>query len=240
MAATNRDVKIPMLRMGPLHTARLAMTLKLYSYWRSSASYRVRIALNLKGLEYEIIPIHLLRNGGEQHGAGYRALNPQGRVPLLVDGDFRLTQSLAILEYLEERHPQTPLLPADERRRALVRAFCQAVAADIQPLQNLSTLHYLTKTFEAGDEDKAAWLRHWIETGLAALEEQQRHRPLAPFLFGDQPTFAECVLVPQMYAARRFNCDAAKYPRLAAVAHRCEELPAFEAAHPDNQPDAQS
>ena len=215
------------------------MSLKLYSYWRSSASYRVRIALNLKGLEYETIPVHLLRGGGEQHGPEYRALNPQGRVPLLVDGDFRLTQSLAILEYLESTHPRPPLLPVDERRRALVRAFCQAIAADIQPLQNLGTLGYLTRVFEAGDEDKQAWLQHWIEAGLTALEDQQRHRPRAPFLFGEQPTFAECVLVPQMYAARRFHCDAARFPLLAEIAQRCEELPAFAAAHPDRQPDAQ-
>lgn len=216
------------------------MSLQLYSYWRSSASYRVRIALNLKGLDYSLHPVHLVRDGGEQHRSEFRALNPQGRVPVLVDGDFRLTQSLAILEYLEARFPTPALLPPDERRRALVRSFCQTIAADIQPLQNLSTLHYLSGHFDAGETEKDAWLRHWIENGLVALEEQQRARPKAPFLFGEAPGWAECVLVPQMYAARRFRCDLARFPTLVTVAERCEALPAFAAAHPDQQPDARS
>jgi maleylacetoacetate isomerase len=214
--------------------------LKLYSYWRSSASYRVRIALNLKGIAHEIVPVHLIKDGGQQRSAEYRALNPQGRVPLLVDGDFRLNQSLAILEYLEARHPQPALLPKDERERARIRAFCQTIAADIQPLQNLSTLQYLTRELGVDDARKDAWLRHWIESGLVALEESVHERPTTPFLFGEQPGWAECVLVPQIYAARRFHCDPARFPRLAAVAARCEALPAFVAAHPDRQPDAQT
>jgi maleylacetoacetate isomerase len=214
--------------------------LKLYSYWRSSASYRVRIALNLKGLAYEILPVHLLKDGGQQRSAEYRALNPQGRVPLLVDGDFRLNQSLAILEYLEACHPQPALLPADERLRAQVRAFCHTIAADIQPLQNLSTLQYLSQELNASEAQKEAWLRHWIEAGLSALEEQVAARAAnRAFVFGEQPGWAECLLVPQMYAARRFRCDPARFPWLASVAARCEVLPAFAAAHPDRQPDAQ-
>lgn len=211
--------------------------LKLYSYWRSSASYRVRIALNLKGVTYETLPVHLLKDGGQQRSEAYRALNPQARVPLLVEGDFRLSQSLAILEYLESRHPDPQLLPQEPRRRAEVQAFCQAIAADIQPLQNLSTLQYLTKHFAASEEQKAAWLRHWIETGLAALERQFGQAGTR-FVFGDSPTLADCVLVPQMYAVRRFACDAGRFPRLAAVSAHCESLPAFQAAHPDRQPDA--
>lgn len=216
------------------------MTLKLHSYWRSSASYRVRIALNLKGIAHEIIPVHLLRDGGQQHSLEYRALNPQGRVPLMVDGDLRLTQSLAMLEYLEALHPVPALLPTDEAQRALVRAFCLTIAADIQPLQNLSTLAYLGEYFSAGEDEKAVWLRHWIEVGLVALEDQQAQRPLQTFLFGNQPGMAECCLVPQMYAARRFRCDLKKFPRLAEVSSRCEALPAFTAAHPDQQPDAET
>lgn len=214
--------------------------LKLYSYWRSSASYRVRIALNLKGLPHEIIPVHLLKNGGQQHQANYRALNPQGRVPMLLDDDLRLTQSLAILEYLEERHPTPSLLPADQSQRALARAFCLTIAADIQPLQNIGTLNYLAKNFSAGENAKAAWLRYWIEAGLSALEAQLQNRLQQEFLFDSQPGLAECCLVPQIYAARRFNCDISKFQGLAAISSRCEALPAFRAAHPDEQPDAET
>lgn len=213
--------------------------LKLYAYWRSSASYRVRIALNLKGLPYEIVPVHLVRDGGEQNAAAYRALNPQGRVPLLVDGDFRLGQSQAILEYLEAVHPQPALLPAAPQARAEVLAFCQAIVADIQPLQNLAALNYLKDRLGVDEPARNAWLRHWIERGLAALEEEQAQRPSRAYCFADTPGLAECVLVPQIYAAERFACDATRYPRLAAIAARCNTLPAFQRAHPDQQPDAQ-
>ncbi len=212
--------------------------LKLYAYWRSSASYRVRIALNLKGLAYEIVPIHLVRDGGEQLAAPYRALNPQARVPLLEDGDFRLGQSLAILEYLEARHPQPALLSGDVQRQARIRAFCQTINADIQPLQNLSVLKYLGETLQVSEEARNAWVRHWITRGLAALDAELRDQPQTPFVFGDVPGWAECLLVPQVYAASRFGCDATQFPRLAEVAARCASLPAFQRAHPDAQPDA--
>jgi maleylacetoacetate isomerase len=214
--------------------------LKLYSYWRSSASYRVRIALALKGVEYEYLPVHLLRNGGEQNQAAYRALNPQGRVPLLIDGDFRLAQSLAILEYLEARCPQPALIPADAQQRARMWAFCHAIAADIQPLQNNSVVAYLTDEFKANDTQKAEWMRHWIERGLGALEQELKDAPASDFVFGNSATLADCVLLPQVYAADRFKCDTGKFPRLYAIALRLRELPAFAQAHPDRQPDANS
>lgn len=212
--------------------------LKLYSYWRSSASYRVRIALNLKGLAYETIPVHLVKDGGQQHQPAYRALNPQGRVPLLVDGDFKLGQSLAIFGYLESQHPEPALLPADPRQRARVWQFCEAINADMQPLHNLGPLGYLSREFGISEEQKLAWIRHWIDRGLSALEQDIADLPERAYVFGDAPSYADCCLAPQLYAARRFGSDLTKYPRLAALATRLEQLPAFVAAHPEQQPDA--
>ncbi|MES2886002.1 MAG: maleylacetoacetate isomerase [Pseudomonadota bacterium] len=212
--------------------------LKLYAYWRSSASYRVRIALNLKGLAYEISPVHLLKDGGQQHQAAYRALNPEGRVPLLVDGDFKLGQSLAIFGYLESQYPTPALLPADVRERARVWQFCEAINADIQPLQNLGPLGYLSNTLGVSDEQKTAWIRHWIDRGLSALEQEISDLPERAALFGDTPGYADCCLVPQLYAARRFGADLARYPRLVSTSEGLEKLPAFAAAHPEQQPDA--
>lgn len=213
--------------------------LKLYSYWRSSASYRVRIALNLKGLEYEIAPVHIVRDGGQQFAEPYRSLNPQSRVPLLVDGDFRVAQSLAIIEYLDALQPEPRLIPASPQQRARVQAFSLAIAADIQPMQNTGTLNYLRDAVGVGDEVRASWLRHFLEKGLTALETEVAARPAAPFVFGDAPTLADCTLVPQIFAAQRFACDMAKFPRLAAIAAHCETLPAFQRAHPARQPDAE-
>ena len=217
--------------------------MKLYSFWRSSASYRVRIALNLKGLKYEYVPVHLTRDGGEQNQPAYRALNPQGRVPLLVDGDFRIAQSLAILDYLESIKPQPALLPAEPRPRARVLAFCHAIASDIQPLQNTGPLKMLGEKFGADDAAKAAWNKHWIETGLVALEAEraglvQTGARDAAFAFGDEPTWADCVLVPQVYNAERWQCDTGRFPKLYALAQRLRLLPAFAAAAPERQPDA--
>jgi len=211
--------------------------LQLYSFWRSSASYRVRIALNLKGLKYEYVPVHLTRDGGEQNAPAYRALNPQGRVPLLVDGDFRIAQSLAILDYLEALQPKPQLLPAEPKLRARVLAFCHAIASDIQPLQNTGPVKYLGDELGADEARKAAWNRHWIQRGLEALEQERAGAPDTAYAFGDAPTWADCVLVPQVYNADRWGCDVARFPRLYGLARRLRELPAFVAAHPDRQPD---
>jgi maleylacetoacetate isomerase len=212
--------------------------LRLYSFWRSSASYRVRIALHLKGLAFEYVPVNLTRDGGEQHAPAYRALNPQGRVPLLVDGGFRIAQSMAILDYLESLAPEPPLRPAEPRLRARVLAFCQAIVADIQPLQNTGAVNYLGREFGADDARKAAWNRHWIQAGLEALEQERAGAPDTACAFGEEPTWADCVLVPQVYNAERWGCDLARIPRLAALAQRLRQRPAFAAAHPDRQPDA--
>ena len=214
--------------------------LKLHAYWRSSASYRVRIALHLKGLPFEVMPVHLVKNGGEQHQPAYRALNPEGRVPLLVDGDFKLGQSLAIFQYLEAQHPTPALLPVEVQQRARVWQFCEAINADIQPLQNLGPLGYLTGTLGLSEEQKTSWVRHWIDRGLSALEQEISHLPERAAVFGDSPGYADCCLVPQIYAARRFDCDTGRYPRLLATSERLEKLPAFVAAHPERQPDANS
>ncbi|WP_417311079.1 maleylacetoacetate isomerase [Ectopseudomonas khazarica] len=215
--------------------------LKLYGYWRSSAAYRVRIALNLKGLAYQQLPVHLLRDGGEQHAAEYRALNPQGLLPLLIDeqnGGVRIAQSLAILEYLEEIFPVPSLLPADPAERAQVRALALHIACDVHPLNNLRVLQYLGNQLGADDAAKNAWYRHWVALGLAAVEEG-----LAPFdgrlSLGAHPGYLEACLIPQLYNARRFNCDLAAYPRIVAMAARCEPLEAFRLAAPEVQPDAQ-
>lgn len=217
--------------------------LTLYSYWRSSAAYRVRIALNLKGLAYRQVPVHLVKDGGQQHAAEYRALNPQKLVPLLVDagsgaGEARIAQSLAILEYLEEVFPVPALLPADPVQRAQVRALGLHIACDIHPLNNLRVLQYLSGQLGASDEAKNAWYRHWVDTGLAAVEEG-----LAAFAgrlsLGERPGYLEACLIPQVYNARRFDCDLTAYPRILEMVARCESLEAFRNAAPEVQPDAQ-
>ncbi|PAU63961.1 maleylacetoacetate isomerase [Pseudomonas sp. PIC25] len=217
--------------------------LTLYSYWRSSAAYRVRIALNLKGLAYRQVPVHLVKDGGQQHAAEYRALNPQELVPLLVDagsgaGEVRIAQSLAILEYLEEVFPVPALLPADPVQRAQVRALALHIACDIHPLNNLRVLQYLGGQLGASDEAKNAWYRHWVDTGLAAVEEG-----LAAFAgrlsLGERPGYLEACLIPQVYNARRFDCDLTAYPRILEMVARCESLEAFRNAAPEVQPDAQ-
>lgn len=212
--------------------------LTLYSYWRSSASYRVRLALALKGLAYAVVPVHLVKDGGQQHAAAYKALNPEGRVPLLVDGDFKLGQSLAIFQYLEARYPEPALLPDTLQLRARVWQFCEAINADMQPLHNLSPLNYLTGRLGLSEAQKLEWIRHWIERGLGALEQELAPLPERAALFADTPGYADCCLVPQLYAARRFGADLSVCPRLVATAVRLEALPAFFAAHPDRQVDA--
>jgi len=216
------------------------MDLTLYTYWRSSAAYRVRIALACKGLAYRSVPRHLLRGGGEQRRDDYLALNPQGLVPLLVHDGHRIAQSLAICEYLEEVFPQAPLLPANPLDRATVRSMALAVACEIHPVNNLGVRQYLQDELGQNDEALARWTRHWIGRGFAALEQLvERHSGDGRHAFGASVTLADVFLVPQMYNARRAGMDLVPYPRLVAVSGHLESLPAFVAARPEAQPDAE-
>lgn len=213
--------------------------LQLYTYFRSSTSYRVRIALQLKGLGYEAIPIHLLRDGGQQHGAAHAARNPAELVPVLQDGALTLTQSLAIIEYLEERHPDPPLLPGPPALRARIRALALAVACDIHPLGNLRVLQYL-KSLGVDAAQRQQWSRHWITLGLQALEQQLLQGPArGRCCFGDTPTLADCCLIPQMFNAQRVGCDLARFPILQAIYAHCVALEPFQRAAPAAQPDAE-
>lgn len=215
--------------------------LVLYSYWRSSAAYRVRIGLNLKGLAYDIVPVHLVRDGGEQHSAEHARRNPQELVPVLAHGDRLLTQSMAILEYLDETYPDSPaLLPVNARERALVRALAQVIACDIHPLGNLRVLQYLTDPLGIEESQRTEWSRHWIGVGLDAFEALlEQHGIDGDFCAGDRPGLAECFLIPQMYNARRVGFDLARWPTLARIEAACADLPAFKDAHPASQTDAQ-
>lgn len=213
--------------------------LLLYSYWRSSAAYRVRIGLNLKGLAYEISPVHLLRDGGEQHSETYRAVNPQRMVPALLHGHRLLRQSLAILEYLDEMWPSPQLLPATARERQRVRALAQLIACDIHPLNNLRVLQYFERDWGVPQAEREVWARHWIVAGFDAFEAQlQDHLSTGLFCDGNTPTMADCCLIPQVYNARRFGIDMTSYPTILRIEQACMELPAFEAARPESQPDA--
>ena len=213
--------------------------MKLYDYFRSSAAYRVRIALNLKGLAPQREFVHLRK--GAQRSDDYRTLNPQGLVPALaLDGGAVLTQSLAILEYLEETHPAPPLLPAGASARARVRALALAVACDIHPLDNLRVLRYLVQTMGATEAQKDAWYKYWVDVGLEALERQlARDAATGRFCHGDTPTLADVCLVPQLANARRVDMDLAPYPTLTRIEAACLALPAFAAAAPARQPDAE-
>ena len=213
--------------------------MRFHGYFRSSSSYRCRIAFNLKGLTPEFVPVHLVKGGGQQKSDAYRALNPQGLVPTLEVDGLVLTQSPAILEWLDEVHPTPPLLPRDRGERAAVRAFCAAIACEIHPLQNLRVLQYLEANFGQGLEGKEAWCQRWIGDGLAACEALLARRPATRFAFGDQPGMAEVYLVPQIFSAARFKVDLSDMPRLRAIHAACESLPAFAAAHPSRQPDAE-
>lgn len=211
--------------------------MQLYTYYRSSAAYRVRIALNLKGLTVEHIPVNLLKL--EQKAAEYATRNPQQLLPTLVtESGVSLTQSLAIMEYLEERYPLPPLLPTVPEQRARVRALAQAVACEMAPLNNLRVLNYLVQELGAREEQKLQWYRHWIAEGFTALEALLQDSRTGTFCHGDTPTLADCCLVPQVYNARRFDCDMDAYPTIARIAAACEELPAFAVAHPAQQADA--
>ena len=211
--------------------------MKLYNYFRSSAAYRARIALNLKGLEPENVFVHLVKN--EQRAANYLKLNPLGLVPTLVDGDQVITQSLAIIEYLDETHPSPPLLPGSAADRARIRSIALTIACDIHPIDNLRVLRYLMKEMKLSEQDKDKWYAHWIREGLGPLEQQLASDPRTRrFCHGDSPTLADICLVPQLANARRGNIDVNDYPTLARIEIACNELPAFADAAPMKQPDA--
>jgi len=214
--------------------------MKLYTYFRSSAAYRVRIALNLKGIAYDAQPVHLLRDGGEQLSDAYRAINPAMLVPALDDDGAVIGQSLAIIEYLDETHPLPPLLPADAAGRARVRTLALTVAADTHPLGNLRVLKYLKGELAVSEEVKLEWQQHWLRTGLAALEALLANDVrTGRYSHGDTPTLADCCLVPQVFGAQRFGVDMTPYPTIMRIHAACNELPAFQQAHPAQQPDAE-
>jgi maleylpyruvate isomerase len=210
---------------------------KLYTYFRSSAAYRVRIALNLKGLSYDMVPIHLTRDGGHQHKPEYLKVNPQKRVPALElsSGDV-LTQSLAIIEYLDEIEPEPPFLPADVLERAHVRALAQAVACDIHPLNNLIALQYLKRVMKHEQPEIDAWYHHWVIEGFTALERMLRP---GPYAHGAHVSLADICLIPQVANARRFNVPLDAFPKIVGVEQACLKLPAFDKARPERQPDAE-
>lgn len=214
--------------------------MKLYSYFRSSASYRVRIALNLKGLPCDIVPVHLLRNGGEQFGQSYRELHPDALVPALQLDDTVLTQSLAIIDYLDEVHPTPPLLPHAPLDRAWVRSLALAIACDIHPINNLRVLRYLVNEMGVSEDDKNRWYRHWVEQGLASIEQLlAQDARTGRFCFGDAPGLADCVLIPQVANAQRMQCDLSRMPTIRRINEACLALDAFAAASPARQPDAE-
>jgi maleylacetoacetate isomerase len=215
--------------------------IRLYSYWRSSAAYRVRIALNLKGLRYEYLGVHLLEGGGQQHAPDYHKLNPQDMVPTLIDGERVVRQSMAIIEYLDETYHEHGhrLMPPSARERARVRAIAQNIACDIHPLNVLRVLDHLERQHYATPAQKEAWVRHWIDEGFSALEALLAENPsTGSFCEGDEPTLADCCLVPQVYNARRFGVDMTRYPTIARIEAQCLAMTEFDRARPEVQPDA--
>lgn len=214
--------------------------LRLYSYWRSSAAYRVRVALNLKGLPYEIVPVNLAANGGEQHMADYAQLNPQELVPTLLDGGRVIRQSMAIIEYLDESYDgEIKLLPPTARDRARVRGLAQIVACDIHPIGNLRVLQYLEREFNTPAVERERWSRHWIREGFEAFESLLAENPsTGQFCEGDDPSLADVCLIPQVYNARRWGIDLSEFPTIARIETECLKLAAFERARPENQQDA--
>ena len=214
--------------------------MKLYNYFRSSASFRVRIALALKGLDYDYVPVHLLKEGGQQFSAGFKAMNPAALVPVLDDDGTVLTQSLAIIEYLDETRPQLPLLPQEAAGRARVRAIALAIACEIHPLNNLRVLGYLSKTLGVTDEQRNAWYRHWVEAGLEAVEAMLAGDPrTGDCCHGDSPTLADICLVPQIFNAQRFKARLDHVPTVMRIHEHCLTLPAFAQSAPALQPDAE-
>jgi len=212
--------------------------MKLYGYWRSTAAYRVRIALHLKGITFESISVHLVKNGGEQHGSDYSELNPTHLVPTLVDGDFSLNQSLAIIDYLEHRTSDNALYPQDIKSRAKVQALALDIACEIHPLNNLRVQQYLANSLAATDEAKQKWLEHWMNIGFMAIE-RQLNGTAGQYCFSDTVTVADICLVAQVYNAHRFKVDMSAYPIINKIVQNCNKLPAFIKALPENQSDAQ-
>jgi maleylacetoacetate isomerase len=207
--------------------------LKLYDYYRSSAAYRVRIALNLKGLQYERHAIHLLKEGGQQFSDAYKQINPLSLVPSLQDENFVVSESLAIIEYINEKYPTPPLLPENIKNRALVRAFALTIVADTHPLCNLRVNNYLASEFKITDEQKKQWIQHWIMVGLTALETQLTiNKTSGNCCFGNAPTLADICLIPQLYSAKRFECDLTRFPALQRIGDYCNDLTAFSDAYP--------
>lgn len=211
--------------------------MKLYGYWRSSAAYRVRIALNLKNIEVESIPVHLVKNGGEQHSLEYVDLNPTHLVPTLVDGDLVLNQSLAIVEYLDSKFPEIPLYPNNFADKALVQALTLDVACEIHPVNNLRVQQYLVNELGCDEQTKLAWSHYWMGTGFAAIEKKLE-RSAGRYCFGDKITMADLCLIPQVYNANRFNLDMSAFPLINSIVEHCNQHPAFIKALPENQSDA--
>jgi maleylacetoacetate isomerase len=210
--------------------------MKLYDYYRSSAAYRLRIALNIKGLKPERHPVNLLK--GEQQSDSYKAVNPQGLVPTLVDGATTLTQSIAVIEYLNDVYPNPPLLPADPVGRARVRAIALTIACDIHPINNLRVLNYLTDTIGVSKEVKQQWYEHWIQQGFTTVETMLQNSATGTYCHGNQLSLADICLVPQVVNAKRFACNLDPYPAIRRIFQECEDLVPFADAHPENQPEA--
>jgi maleylacetoacetate isomerase len=214
--------------------------MKLHSYFRSSASYRVRIALNLKGLSYDLVPVHLLKNGGEQFSDNFRALNPDALVPVLENNGVPLTQSLAIIEYLEETYPTPALLSTIALDRAWQRSVALMIACDIHPINNLRILQYLTNVLGVSEEEKNTWYRHWCEQGLASVEQMlSQDQRVGSYCYGDAPSLTDCFLIPQIANAKRLQCDLTAMPTLLRINDACLQLDTFIHASPAQQPDAE-
>lgn len=213
--------------------------MNLYSYFRSSAAYRVRIALNLKNLHYDVLPVHLLREGGQQHTPEFTRKSPAHMVPVLEDNSQLLTQSLAIIEYLEETHPNPALLPSNAVERALIRAVALDIACDTHPLANLRVMQYLTAELKLEESVRTEWSKHWVMTGLGVVEQKLAARPRGDYCFGNTPTMADCCLIPQVFNARRLRCDLATLPNVSRIFDHCMQLPGFQRAAPERQIDAE-
>jgi maleylpyruvate isomerase len=214
----------------------MATTFALYSYYRSSASYRVRIALNLKGIPYEYRPVHLLQNGGEQFSSEYKKLNPMAQVPCLIHNERPISQSMAIFEYLDNVTQQPRLFPADPFDRAMVIQICEAINSGIQPLQNTSVMASLEKTYGFTSAQKTKWIQHWNHKGLAGIEDMLK-KTAGEFCLGDEATAADCFLIPQVFSAKRFNVDLSPYPHIRRIDEAAMRLEAFQLAQPSRQPD---